>query len=223
MEMAAEDAEHIAENDALLRSYYALWLRSNTPGTTAADPSLSPRPAPTTARTLLVLSTVGKSASDIKLKVMQDRIEVESSAGLSLWKAALGAASLGTSMLVTGMTGGRGGSLKVPIGLVEGAFVAKGAILYSTLRVIVGGESADFSMTTSGAQLAAEAINAAIEGGVAAEQFARAWEASRQRDRPSGSAATKELRRRFKGGLLTPEQFESALAFEHRINMMKIF
>lgn len=158
-------------------------------------------------RTLIELHTVGRGGSAAYLCVSTRSVRLRSSAGTSIWKAALGTATLGASLLATGLSTNTDDDIEVPIDAIQFARTKSTGPAYSTILISIGGDSIPFSMASYQAPLAVQAINAAVAGGTAAALFAEAWRISR-RGTSHRHMSTRERRKLVKQGAITQAQFE---------------
>lgn len=211
-----EAATLLADPDAS-RAYFEIWSSSRETAPPSPAPAPVPAPVPPAAappepeRTLLDVWTFGKGSSRVHVLLTTAKLEISGGAGTSIWKSFLGAATLGASLALTGITVKAGGELVIPIRLVDAAFVAAGGAVYSTLKVVVKGEAAEFSIMTLAVGTIAAAINAAVAGGADADFHARVWathSAGQGRTWPSD----RDLRRMLRAGKLTQPQFEREAA-----------
>lgn len=192
-------SHHTVEWDAAA----AEWRPSNI----APRPPIVSAQNPQPDRLLLDITAVGKGGASARVRVTTAMLHIDAVAGLSAWKTALGAASLGVSYVATGIASGRGGQLELPIHVVNAAYVRDERFPWAQLVLAIAGESAPFHMAWASATVAAAAINAAIAGGTEATLHADAWANSRQPRLGKPRAREKRLDEALRVGTITADEY----------------
>ena len=198
----------LADDRDASHAYYEVWLttqKSSPAPPTMTDPQLPAATPP--ERTLLNISTIGRGGEPAKVHVSTSRLFISTTGGVSVWKAFLGAATLGVSTAVTGINAGVGGDLDIPIRAVSAALITKTGMAYSTVKILVGGDAVEFGLATTATRSVAEAINAAVSGGERALAAAAAWDIYKQ-GRAKLCPSEGQLRKQLRKGLIAQGQFE---------------
>lgn len=174
-------------------------------------------------RTLVEMSAIGKGMGSSRIVVTTRKLEINSSAGVSVWRTLLATATVGASAMATGITRRGDGTLEVPVSIVDAAAVGNEKGPWADLRIIVSGESASFNMSYAGATVAARAINAAVAGGEEAELYHAAWVASRVKRSEKPRHARSRLREELRTGKIAQTEYDrglKVLGIESSLRMM---
>lgn len=99
--------------------------------------------------------TSGKNA---KVSIFQDRIEWEVARGVSGGKLALGAMTLGLSVLATGVKNGKTGSEMIPISKVSSVTTKRDGFSNTIVSVITAGNTLDFRVSHAEAKTVRDTI-----------------------------------------------------------------
>ncbi len=103
----------------------------------------------------------GKNA---KVTVYPDRIEWVKPRGVSGGKLTAGVMTLGTSLLVTGVKGGKSGTEMIPVKSMSSITTQRDGILNTKVSVITSGNTVDFRVSHSEAQQVKEVLTSLIMG-----------------------------------------------------------
>jgi len=87
------------------------------------------------------------SGKNAKVYVYQDRIEWALPRGVSNFKLMAGMATLGTSLLVTGLKNGRTGTEMIPIKNISSVTTKRDGLLNTLVRVITSGNEIEFRVS----------------------------------------------------------------------------
>ncbi len=220
IELTDEEAAVLADDRDAAHAYYEVWStsRNSRPELPTRVDSRSPAAAPP-ERTLLNIATVGRGGEPAKVHVSTSRLFISTTGGVSVWKAFLGAATLGVSTAITGINAGVGGDLDIPIRAVSAALITKTGMAYSTIKIVVGGDAVEFGLATTASRSVVEAINAAVSGGDRASVAADAWDIHRQ-GRAKQWPSEGQLRKQLRKGLIAQARFEHDAAVAHALQSL---
>lgn len=176
LQLNEEKVAELLKNELALRAFYDLTFKSKVEGST--EPKLpaqisAPVPAP---RTILDMEVHTKGASLGKIQVTTERLLIAVNEGTSAWKMLFGIATAGISLMATGINIGRQGEIDIPISLVSSAWTTKVGLAFSTMKLVIAGETLKFGIASYQCPTVVEAINSAISGGHRAQIAADAWE-----------------------------------------------
>ncbi|MBD7958636.1 hypothetical protein H9651_13400 [Microbacterium sp. Sa4CUA7] len=220
IEMTDEEAVILGADGKAAVAYYEIWSAGRA-GNAVASTTAIPQahPAPLAERTLLDISTIGRGGEPATVRVTTSRLFISTTGGVSVWKAFLGAATLGLSTAVTGINAGVGGDLDIPIGAVSAALITRTGIAYSTVKLVIGGDALEFGLATIACSAVIGAINAAVSGGYRATAAAEAWEIYRL-GRAKQWPSEGQLRRQLRKGQIPQKRFEHDVAVAHALQSL---
>jgi len=211
VDMTDEEAFQLAGDERAATNYFEVWSATRAVSTSGESGVVAQAPPPAPVeRVLLDISTVGRGGEPAKVRVSTERLFISTTGGVSAWKAFLGAATLGLSTAVTGINAGTGGDLDIPVSAVSAAVITKTGLAYSTIKLLIGGDSVEFGLASIACKAVVDTINAAVSGGQRAASAADAWVVY-QEGRSKQWPNERLLRKALKKGQITQQQFERDL------------
>jgi hypothetical protein len=108
--------------------------------------------------TLIHKFTSHTSGKNAQVSIFQDRIEWEVARGVSGGKLALGAMTLGLSVLATGFKNGKTGSEMIPVSKISSVQTRRDGFSNTVVSVVTAGNTIDFRVSHAEAKIVRDTI-----------------------------------------------------------------